>query len=242
MATREGIGWIHEDPTSGQMKEFWDQVSRKQIGRWHMEALIRGKVQPEYPAGVVETSGDRLGLARRILGDDFIGLDEMMKMGKLGKYPAGAACFYAEVLPAEEELVSLRNGGYVLCPLPRKPANLLDVRKAHRDCFYLKTGGWYVEREHEFSRHDLVQAGPGWIALLKEPVPGSLGLSWDRQRALVPDGGPNFIPNAAEVAWVTVTVFRVRGIRLFEHVCVRTSSADSDGYPVHVGNFGSVGL
>jgi hypothetical protein len=50
------------------------------------------------------------------------------------------------------------------------------------------------------------------------------------------------VPNAAEMSWFITTYFEVRGIRLFESIYVRTSSLDSGGYRVYVGDFVSEGL
>jgi hypothetical protein len=49
-------------------------------------------------------------------------------------------------------------------------------------------------------------------------------------------------PNIAEVAWCVTTYKAVRDIYLLESLYVRTSSLDSDGYRVNVGDFDAVGL
>jgi len=141
-------------------------------------------------------------------------------------------------LPSEEDLVWCRDNDMVLMPGSTIPLALLGVRDLKSGYFYSKEGGWYTNESETFSRNDNVE--PGWFALRKTVVPDSLSKTWPDQQALVK--APAFVPNAGEATWGITSYKAVRGVNLFPDLYGRTSSRDSDGYVVDVGDFDAEGL
>ena len=95
---------------------------------------------------------------------------------------------------------------------------------------------WYSDQK--FARND--KADTRWIIVRKEPVPDSTSKTWDEQQALLSD--VEVTPNAAEVVWAITTYKAVRDIYLLPNIYVRTSSLDSGGDRVGVGDFDDKGL
>lgn len=176
-------------------------------------------------------------LAKTILGKDFIPPEEIAKSRRLTYTDAELATF-GETLPDEATLAWCRENGCMLIAGPPNAMSPLDIRAHHNPYFYTKEGGWYADSRQKFSRDD--KAEPVWIAFKKEPVEGSRNRTWFQQIALVKS--PMIVPNAAEAIWGLTTYKAVRGICLLPNVYVRTSSIDSDGHRVFVGNFDSAGL
>jgi hypothetical protein len=142
----------------------------------------------------------------------------------------------AATIPSEEVLRSLKENGYGLMPQPPKALSLLDIRSTKPAHFYSKTGGWY--ESVLFAQNDLT--GTGWLAIKKTQVANSTNKNWSDQKKIITNAEQ--VPNAAETSWFITIFFDVRGVRLFENMYVRTSSLDSDGYLVSVGDFGAKGL
>lgn len=178
------------------------------------------------------------GLARTILGKDFISPEEIVESRRAIVYTDEQLAKFSETLPAQDVLEWCRDNGMMLVAGPPQAMSLLDIRDLNPEHFYSKQGGWYAERAQTFSRND--KAETVWIALRKEPVQGSLRRNWAEQEALVTD--PMVVPNAAETVWCLTTYKAVRDIYLLPTLYVRTSSVDSDGVHVLVGLFGAEGL
>lgn len=202
----------------------------------------------EFQAHVVEgvrrftSKAPDYTLARTILGSDFIPPEEIATARGV-VYTDEQLAKFGETLPAAEVLHWCRDNGMMLVAGPPKAMSLLDIRALHTDFFYTKgpaknNAGWYDDEKQKFSRND--KAEPVWIALRKEPVPGSLSRNWSEQSALVI--APMTVPNVAEVAWCLTTYKAVRNVFLLPSLYVRTSSLDSDGDRVGVGGFDADGL
>jgi hypothetical protein len=176
------------------------------------------------------------GLAQSILGTDFITPEEVTEARPSIVYTDEQITALAESLPSEDMLKWCKENGYAVIPAPPKATSLLDVREIQSAHFYSKTGGWYSDQK--FARED--KTSFGWLAIKKTPVSDSTSKNWNEQNKLL--SVLETVPNAAEMSWFITTYFEVRGIRLFESLYVRTSSLDSDGDRVYVGNFGSKGL
>ena len=76
--------------------------------------------------------------------------------------------------------------------------------------------------------------------LRKGSVPESTGKDWEEQQALLLE--VEFIPNIAEEVWGVTTYKAVTDIDLLLKILVRTSSVDSNGNQVNVGNYFEKGL
>ena len=176
------------------------------------------------------------GLAQSILGADFITPEEVTKARPSIVYTVEQITALAESLPSEDILKWCKDNGYAVMPAPPQACSTLDVREIQSAHFYTKTGGWYADQK--FARED--KTSFGWLLIKKTPVSNSTSKTWNEQNKLL--SALEKVPNAAEMSWFITTYFEVRGVRLFEGVYVRTSSLDSGGNRVHVGDFDSDGL
>lgn len=175
-------------------------------------------------------------LAGSILGADFIKPEEITKARLSILYSDNQIKALAENLPSEDVLKWCKDTGCAVIPSPPTPMSTLDVRKIWFAHFYSKTGGWYDDQK--FAHED--KTSFGWLAIKKTPVSNSTSKNWSEQNKLLSDD--ERVPNAAEMSWFITTYFQARSVRLFESVNVRTSSLDSDGDHVYVGDLGGKGL
>lgn len=175
-------------------------------------------------------------LAQSILGADFITSEEVSKARTSIVYTDEQITALAESLPSEDVLKWCNDNGYAVMPAPPTAMSMLDVREIQSAHFYSKTGGWYSDQK--FARED--ETSFGWLMIKKTPVSNSTSKNWDEQGKLL--SALERVPNAAEMSWFIMTYFEVRGIRLFEGICVRTSSLGSSGHRVSLGNFAAKGL
>ncbi|MDE1944855.1 MAG: hypothetical protein KGI03_01085 [Patescibacteria group bacterium] len=175
-------------------------------------------------------------VARSILGGDFIAPEEIAIARPGIIYTAEQIEALAQTMPSEDELRWCKEYGYAVLAAPSSDLSLLDVRSLENGLFYRKTGGWYADQAFAAGDKTLT----GWLAIRKTPVPSSTSKTWDGQTALLAEA--ERVPNAAEMSWFITTFYKVRGVRLFERVYVRTSSRDSDGHRVYVGFFDAGGL
>ncbi len=175
-------------------------------------------------------------LAQSILGVNFITPEEVAKARPSIVYTDDQIMALAGSLPSADVLKWCKDNDYAVVPAPPTAISMLGVREVKSANFYSKTGGWYADQK--FARED--KTGNGWLMVKKTPVADSTSKSWDEQTPLL--SGVERVPNAAEMSWFITTYFEVRGVRLFASIYVRTSSVDSDGDHVFVGDFGARGL
>ena len=230
-----------------QFKRFVEDASDRALKELHpdKDGLQRlfmkgGEFQTYIVAGVrrFTAKAPNYDLARTILGKDFISPDEVAKSRKGVVYTDEQLAHFSDMLPAQDVLEWCRDNDMMLVAGPPKAMSLLDVRDLKPDYFYSKKEGWYAEDRQTFSKND--KAESVWIALRKEPVAGSLGKNWAEQSNLISD--PMSVPNAAEAVWGLTTYKAVRGVNLLPNLYVRTSSLDSGGSRVVVGDFDARGL
>ena len=116
------------------------------------------------------------------------------------------------------------------------PLTILEVRgKVERKLFYSHDDAWY--NTQAFANE---KAGMGWHLIRKIPVENSLSKNWKEQQALLSKDEET--PKASVLVYTIIGHFLANGERLFEKVYVRTSSLDSGGDRVFVGDFWSGGL
>lgn len=187
---------------------------------------------------VTPTLPDDEELARLILGDDFLSVEEVAK-AYCWNYTDDQLADFIETLPDFETLIWLRTNGYMLVATPPTDTNLLQVRDLDNQLFYSKSEGWYAESQQTFSREDVVKAGQ-WLVVRKEPYPNSRKKNWDEQQKLLTE--VEHVPNAPEMAYAVTAYYKVRGVYLLKGVYVRTSSVDAGGDRVVVGFFVGDGL
>src|SRR3989344_2128743 len=145
------------------------------------------------------------GIARAILGDDFLTPEEIATTRRL-VYTDEQLAQAAETLPSQEVLEWFRDHNFFLVAGPPSERSLLEVRELKPERFLSQSGGWYAHARETFSRVDKV--GPGWIAISKGPIPGSLNLVWEAQQKLLSER--EYVPHAAATTWGLTTYEVVR--------------------------------
>ncbi len=182
--------------------------------------------------------------ARSILGKDFISADQIMTARGV-TYTEDQQIALGKSLPNKATLEAIRDAGMMLVAGPPTAMSILDIRALHAGYFHSEgpdqdDEDWYDHSSEKFSRNDKIEA-LGWLALRKEPVDDSLSKNWEEQQALVK--APMYVPNAAELAWGLTTYKAVNDVNLLEDdIYVRTSSVNSVGDRVFIGDFDADGL
>jgi len=157
-------------------------------------------------------------LAAKSLGLDFISPSDVMNITPDMKYTASQLEELAKSIPSSRiDVWWLKNANYILMPLPPEPMSLSDVRGVRQD-----------------STHG-EKTSSGWLAIKKEAIPKSLGHPWREQVKLLSSN--ERVPNSAELVWYVNTYFKIRGVRLFQKLFVRTSSVDENKNRTVVGFF-----
>jgi len=244
-------------PITSEQEEHFESIlaraqkrARKKAnpGRDGMQRLFArsGEFENWFVAGFIRFTANLSDytLAKSILGDDFITAEEIMVARPDVVYSPEQIVQLVATIPSEEALRSLKENGYGFMPQPPKALSLLDVQ-SKMSGIKLPNGqplfvdqSWYDKQA--FAKNDLI-GSTGWLATKKAPVNGSLSKNWNEQNALLLTKAEH-VPNAAEASWFITIFFGVRGVRIFENVYVRTSSVDSDGHHVVIGDFDARGL
>jgi hypothetical protein len=190
-----------------------------------------GEFQAYIVAGIARftAKAPNYELARTILGKDFISPEEIATARGV-TYTDEQIAKFGDTLPVQEMLEWCRNNDMMLVAGPPKAMSLIDMRP-NKD-------SWYTREKENFSRNDKVEST--WIALRKEPVVNSFSKNWNEQQRLITE--PTVVPNIAEAVWGFETYKAARGKYLLSNCYVRTSSIDSDGFLVLVGDFDAGGL
>jgi len=229
LTEKEDVKWSH-----------WQYPTNNVTARRNLaEYLLRGCPKLNDNGEVVTNQlSEGHELARLILGDDYITLEEVANAYGVS-YTDEQMEHFVDTLPDMQTILWLRANGYMLIAGMPTEMNLLQVRKLNSQLFYSKTKGWYAEDNEKFAQDDTVKVGE-WLMIRKEVVPNSFSKTWGEQQDLITE--VEHIPNATEVSYAVTTYYKVRGIYLLCGRYARTSSVDADGDPVHVGDFDRVGL
>ena len=182
------------------------------------------------------TKAPNYEIVRQILGLDFISHEEISAARDLN-YSVEQIADLERTLPDRKTLEWLKRNDYYLVAGSPREMSLLDIRELECSYLYSKKGGWYEWKE-VFARNDKVTCR--WLVLRKTPVPNSTRKTWSEQEKLLSDF--EVVPNVAEMVWGLTTYKAVRNVCLLHSVYVRTSSVDSHGNLVVVGDFGGDGL
>jgi len=172
-------------------------------------------------------------LAYKILGEDFIPPEEIMRSRKRKGviYTDEQLTQFKKTVPTREALEWCLNNNYMLVAGPNRPMSLLEIRAIRNGYIFPRNGG--RDANQKFFQKDKVKTK--WYMIRKNPVPESTSKSWKRQQNLLSDA--ETVPNVAEFAWAVTTYKAVRDTYLFGEIYVRTSSTDSDGDRVSAGHF-----
>ena len=169
--------------------------------------------------------------AREIMGRNMFGVEEAMK--HFGVNPQKQQLAILAEIPWREEVLVFCKDTHVLIAV--LPMSILDIR-GHVDgktLFYNQD--WYNKQGFAKDKGEV-----GWHLIRKEPTADSTAKSWNEQQALL--SKDEEMPTAQIMVYTIIGHFRATGERLFERVYVRTSSLDSDGRRVVVGDFDAKGL
>jgi|CXWL01.1.fsa_nt_gi hypothetical protein len=111
--------------------------------------------------------------------------------------------------------------------------SFLDIRSEFPNYFYFKTNAWYDNEN--FAKEKITGT---WDVSL-EPVENSFNKTWDEQQKLLSKGDE--VPPVAVLMWAVIKHHQDTGEYAFGDCYVRTSSRESDGVLVHVGDFDVAG-
>jgi hypothetical protein len=178
------------------------------------------------------------GMAKRILGKDFISPEEIAESHQEVVYTNAQLAKFNNTVPSQQVLSWCRENNYMVVAGPHQSLSLLEVRALWKDYFHMEKGGWYAKQE--FAEMDKVETN--WIMLRKGPVPESFGLNWREQLALL--STEEIVPNIAEVAWCAIAYNAVLGMNLLANIFVRTASCDMARDHTKIGslNFGKLDI
>jgi len=101
--------------------------------------------------------------------------------------------------------------------------------------FYSHDDAWYNKQAFAKDKGEV-----GWQLVRKAPIVDSTNKTWNEQQALLSKDEET--PKAQVVVYTIIGHFLATGERLLENIYVRTSSLDSGGDRVNVGNFDAKGL
>ena len=181
----------------------------------------------------METSYD---LAKKILGDDFISPEEIMKSCKEIIYTDLQVSYFGKTVPVKEILEWCRDNNFILVAGPNRPMSLIEIRTMKNGYFYSKEGLWYDYQAQLYAKNDKVETR--WYMICKDIIPESTSKNWDEQHALVSE--IETVPNAPEFFWAIITYKTVRGIDLFlNEICARTSSIVPSDIHAYIGRCGN---
>jgi len=170
--------------------------------------------------------------AREIMGKNFFGVEEAIK--HFGVNPTRQQLAALSEIPFSEAVLDQSKDTYVLVAV--FPLSILEIRgKVEHQLFYSHEDAWYNKQSFAKERGEVT-----WQLVRKTPVDNSTSKNWQEQQALL--GKDDEVPSAQVMVYTIIGHYLATGERLFEHIYVRTSSVDSDGYRVDVGRFDSGGL
>jgi len=203
-----------DPPTDEQIREFGKLVAIGAMNRGFFQTcLINCMLAGKSTA------------ARKIMSKRFIGVKDVKKNLRFGGmtlgYPDEVLADLEATFPEEEKLQKLAEKDYWLLPGPPAPMTL---RALYQLCpnYFRYYFGRSTFLSQGFSTKE--RAEPGWYAVRKNP---EIVVS-------VPDGYA--APNVAEVAWLFSVIYAVRYMRLFQDICVCTSTRSDANEPVYVDN------
>ena len=170
--------------------------------------------------------------AREIMGTNMFGVEEAVK--HFGVNPSKAQLAALSEIPFSEAVLAQCKDTHVLVAI--FPLSILEIRgKVKRGLFYSYEDSWYNKQAFAKDRGEV-----GWQLVRKTPVVNSTSKNWTEQQALLVKEDET--PTAQVLAYTIIGQYLATGERLFEKIYVRTSSVDSDGRRVLLGDFDAAGL
>lgn len=229
--------------TAGQLKQcqrFLEDSKEKAlevIQKFSKEEAQRfienyDKYQERDLTAIREFSVNSQKRAQKIMGNNFFGVEDAIK--------------YFGIKPDEKQIAALDNISFSESVLEELkdthilvavfPISILDIRKkVPKELFYSHEDSWYNKESFAKDSGDI-----GWKLICKTPAQNSVSKNYQEQQALL--GKQEEVPSAQAVVYTIMGHYLKTSERLFEDLYVRTSSLDSDGDHVSVGDFVSDGL
>lgn len=177
-------------------------------------------------------------LAKKILGDDFISPEEIMKFRKGITYTDEQLAYFKKTIPSQEILEWCRDNDCVIIAGSNSHISFLDIRNLNRDYLYIKEDGYYNSKKI-VSNNDKIETK--WYLFYKKLFPETANKNWDYQKQI---SECQIIPNLAEFTWFITTYKAVRDVYLFDSTLCRVSNFDSNNIDYHfcVGLFDKYGF
>jgi hypothetical protein len=170
--------------------------------------------------------------AREIMGKNFFGVEEAIK--HFGVNPTRQQLAALSEIPFSEAVLEESKDTHVLVAV--FPLSILEIRgKVEHKLFYSHEDAWYNKQSFPKERGEVI-----WQLVRRTPVDNSTSKNWQEQQTLI--AKDDEVPNAQVMVYTIIGHYLTTGERLFEHIYIRTSSVDSDGYRVLVGDFDLNGL
>lgn len=165
--------------------------------------------------------------AQEIMGRNSFGVGEAIH--HFGVNPTNQQFSVLSEIPFSEAVLQETKDTHILVAV--FPFSVLEIRgKVDSKLFYNRS--WY--NKESFAK----ECGEvSWQLVRKTPVDDSTSKNWSEQEAFI--GKDDEVPTAQVMAYIIIGHYLATGERLFERICVRTSSVVSDGNRVYVGSFDS---
>ncbi len=168
--------------------------------------------------------------AQEIMGKNFFGVKDAIN--HFGVEPTEKELNILSEVPYLEKVLRECKDTHILVAI--FPLSILEIReKVDSKPFYKQT--WYNDEDFAKEKGKVC-----WKLIRKTPVPDFTSKNWKEQLNLLRKDEE--APTARTMVYTIVGHYLKTGERLFEHIYVRTSSTDSDGWRVVVGIFDSGGL
>ena len=166
--------------------------------------------------------------ARAIMGSNFFGIEEAIERFEVN--PSKRQLTALAEVPWSEEVLQSHKDTHVLVAV--FPMSMLDIRgKVEHTLFYSHDDAWYNRKAFMKDRGKV-----GWQLVRKTPIAGSTSKTWSEQQDLLLQDEKT--PSAQVMVYTIIGQHLATSERLFENLCVRTSSVSSDGDRVYVGQSG----
>jgi len=218
------LGLLHELVVTGR-KVGADRVFYAKLA--HNEKLFEKVVSLVNSENATSST---VGRAREIMDRNFFGVEEAVK--HFGVNPTRQQLAALSEIPFSEAVLEQSKDTHVLVAV--FPLSILEIRgKVDSKLFYDQS--WYNKESFAKERGEV-----NWQLVRKTSVDDSTSKDWQEQQALI--SKDDEMPSARVMVYTIIGHYLATGERLLEHIYVRTSSVDSDGYRVVVGNFDSEGL
>jgi hypothetical protein len=210
-----------EFPTPGQLKELFARIETGEITKEKLEVFLKKEFNPT-------TSKTK---AQRIMGKNFFGIEDAIE--HFGIKPTEEQVENLSKIPYSKKVLKDCRDTHVLVAI--LPISMLEIREKvgsklfyEHDCY---------NNEEDFTKE---KGKAEWKLIRKGPVPKSTSKKWEKQLSFIRKGEE--VLTAQAMTYTIIGHYLKTGKRLFKDVYVRTSSGNSNGSHICIGNFGTSGF